>query len=606
MTDSPQAADSSTVRSFAAQLDRLLGALLTRAVRSMTSPYLSQDGELACALCDRSGRTILERGGHPVLVGALGAQVRALLADTATRVALQADAVVLSNSAPRLPDATMAEIEVTAATPAQAALDRRSFTLLVALPGGERPAEFYLALCARFPRAPFGVPSDRGAFFQPGDEPADASDLAALPPAVGPRYLPFAAARPAAPPRTADDEGSELPAVVFSESRAADLGRRAGLQRGEQNDLIGLRAALLHGKRALISLLGRTPNASACAADLQAGAAAQIAALLDELPAGFYAFADSLDDDGCGATDIPLRATLLLQRRGAGMAMSLDLSDSAEAVAGPLNLPAGATTAVLKEVLFRLAWARSAQRTQGAPWLPRNDGLLSAVCLRLRRGSLLAAESPYALGLGIDETAQRLFDVLCGAFAQVVPALVGSAGGGTRSALFLSPPDGAQPRGGSSGSPIDQRLCLPAGHGAAANPRAVRGALLLDDLGSLEAQEARAPVRIVTLAQRGDSGGMGLRSGGPGWQRELTLLRPAVVTLAGERRRRPPYGLAGGGPGVPGRDRLQRGEAQHTLPEKVVLEGQIGDGIVSESPGGAGHGDAQRAAFFASLFGESS
>lgn len=608
MTETRNAAapvcDDPAGRSFSAQLDRLLGALLTRAVRCVTSPHLSQDGELACALCDRSGRTVLERGGHPVLVGALGAQVRALLADADTRVALQADQVVLTNSAPRLA-AAAGDLEITQAIPARGALDRRSYTLLVALPGGERPAEFYLALCARFPWAPFGVPVDPGAYFQPGAEPPNTSDLAALPPAVGPRYLPFANARPAAPPRTLDEEGTELTPLVFSESCASDLSRRAGLRRGEQNDLIALRAALLHGKRALLTLLQRMPNAADCATALQAQAAAQIAALFDDLPVGFYAFADSLDDDGCGATDIPLRATLLLRRRDAGMAMDLDLSDSADAVAGPLNLPPGATAAVVKEVLFRLAGARLAQQSGDGPWLPRNDGLLDAVCLRLRRGSLLAAESPYALSLGIDETAQRLFDVLCGALAQAAPGLLGSAGAGSRSALYLSPLAGATSKWGEASGPSDHRLLLVGGAGAAAAARAPRGSLTNDRLGSLEAQEQRAPVRIVSLSRRADSGGLGLKNGEPGWRRQLQLLRPSVVTLAGERRRRPPYGLSGGGPGVPGRDLLGRGGAQHSLPAKLIVEGQAGDEIVSESPGGAGHGDAQRGAFFASLFGDS-
>ncbi len=134
----------------------------------------------------------------------------------------------------------------------------------------------------------------------------------------------------------------------------------------------------------------------------------------------------------------------------------------------------------------------------------------------------------------------------------------------------------------------------------------MRGLLTGDRLSSLEALERRAPVQVASLSRRVDSGGPGLRAGEPGWVRELTLLRPAVVTLAAERRRRPPYGLAGGGPGVPGRETLRRGRRTHSLPAKAVLDGQTGDKVISESPGGAGHGDAQRAVFFASLFGESS
>lgn len=614
MIDSSQAATAAApdlaARIFSSQLDRLLGALLTRAVRCVTSPQLSEEGELACALCDATGQTVLERGGHPVLVGALGATVRSLLADASARAALQAEEVVLSNYAAPLPMPPVGHaVEISAATPSQGALDRQSYTLVVALPGSGSDAAFYLALSARFPRAPFGVSHDPQAYFQPSETAELESELAALPPAVGPRYLPYAqaltSARAAVPPRCEEDEGPALPALVFPEKRLDDLGRRLGLRRGEQNDLVALRAALLHGQRAVSALLARWPAAGGLAVALQAQAAAQVSALLQALSPGFYAFADSLDDDGCGATDIPLRATLLLGRRDAGSALSIDLGDSADAVLGPLNLTVAATTAVVKDVVFRLAESHLASAAEGGPWLPRNDGLLAAISLRLRRGSILAAEPPAALSLGLDETAQRLSEVLTGALAQAAPQLVGSAGAGTRSAIYLSPPQGQPALGSEAGGGNDLRLLLPGGAGAAADG-SVAPVGCVEGLGSLEALERRAPVHVVSLARRSESGGLGLRPGQPGWRRELRLVRPAIVTLAGERRRRQPYGLAGGGPGQSGRDLLRRGTIQHTLPAKALLDGQIGDELHNESPSGAGHGDAQRAAFFASLFGESS
>ncbi len=614
MIDSSQAATRAApdlaARIFSSQLDRLLGALLTRAVRCVTSPQLSEEGELACALCDASGQTVLERGGHPVLVGALGATVRSLLADAGARDALKAEEVVLCNYAAPLPMPPVGHaVEISAATPSQGALDRQSYTLVVALPGSGSDATFYLALSARFPRAPFGVSHDPQAYFQPSETAELESELAALPPAVGPRYLPYAqaltSARTAVPPRCEDDEGPALPALVFPEKRLDDLGRRLGLRRGEQNDLVALRAALLHGQRALSALLARWPAAGGLAVALQAQAAVQACALLQALAPGFYAFADSLDDDGCGATDIPLRATLLLGRRDAEPVLSIDLGDSADAVLGPLNLTVAATTAVVKDVVFRLAESHLVSAAGGGSWLPRNDGLLAAISLRLRRGSILAAEPPAALCLGLDETAQRLSEVLTGALAQAAPQLVGSAGAGTRSAIYLSPPPGQPALGNEAGGGSDLRLLLPGGAGAAADG-SVAPVGCVEGLGSLEALERRAPVHVVSLARRSESGGLGLRPGQPGWQRELRLVRPAIVTLAGERRRRQPYGLAGGGPGQSGRDLLRRGTVQHTLPAKALLDGQIGDELHNESPSGAGHGDAQRAAFFASLFGESS
>ena len=82
-------------------------------------------------------------------------------------------------------------------------------------------------------------------------------------------------------------------------------------------------------------------------------------------------------------------------------------------------------------------------------------------------------------------------------------------------------------------------------------------------------------MRVVRYARRRGSGGGGVHFGGDGIVRELELLAPTTVTLVGERRRRPPYGLSGGGPGTVGEDTLTRG------------------GVTAQA---AGQGDVRRAA----------
>jgi N-methylhydantoinase B len=108
-------------------------------------------------------------------------------------------------------------------------------------------------------------------------------------------------------------------------------------------------------------------------------------------------------------------------------------------------------------------------------------------------------------------------------------------------------------------------------------------------------------LRVVRYARRRGSGGGGLHAGGDGIVRELELLAPATVTLIGERRRRPPYGLSGGGPGVVGEDTLARGGRTVKLPGKVTFAAQAGDRITIATPGGGGHGDPMRAKFWASV-----
>lgn len=610
-------ADSATT-AFLSQVDRLLGSLLLRIRRCAVSFALREDADIACALCDADGRSLIERGGNPVLRGALSAQVRAILAQEESAWSLSAHQALISNSEPLpTPSSESASIDrelvVREASRWAGFVDRQTFALLVPLvPSAAQPEAaastassasmrvLYLALCARFPRAPFGSPSTaEAALCIDALAPAADGELANLPPAVGPRYLPFAPSPPAAPPRLQQDEGIALSATVIDERSLPALLRRTSLCREAQSDLLALHACMLQGRKALSALFLRIgwDQAQAHCRALYEQTAQATQRLLAALPTGFYAFADSLDEDGCGATDLALRATLLLRRDEA----MLDLCDSADATAGPLNLSAAASVAVVKEAVYRLLHTLDGNAAAQAGRLPPSDALCRGLALRVRRGSIVAAESPSAQALACDETAQRLMDVLQGVFSQVLPSRVAAGSAGTRSAVYVAEPPGTQGTAPAA-SVAEHRIVLPGGLGAQPEPGAFSGALFSSVLPSIEALEASVPVFVQTLALRPDSAGLGLRSGEPGWHRALVFLRPQQVTLAGERRRRPPYGLAGGGPGATGQDVLQRDRAMRKLPAKAILHAQAGDVIETQSPGGAGHGDAQRAAFFASLF----
>jgi N-methylhydantoinase B len=85
--------------------------------------------------------------------------------------------------------------------------------------------------------------------------------------------------------------------------------------------------------------------------------------------------------------------------------------------------------------------------------------------------------------------------------------------------------------------------------------------------------------------------------------RELELRAPAEITLVADRRRRPPYGLAGGGPGTVGHDTLLRAGKQIPLPSKITFSALPGDRITLATPGGGGHSDPHRAAFWSQVSG---
>ncbi len=89
---------------------------------------------------------------------------------------------------------------------------------------------------------------------------------------------------------------------------------------------------------------------------------------------------------------------------------------------------------------------------------------------------------------------------------------------------------------------------------------------------------------------RRGSGGAGRYPGGDGIRRDVELLAPARAAILSERRRFPPYGLAGGQPGGVGRNVLIGAGQESELPGKTSLDVSPGDVISIRTPGGGGHG----------------
>ena len=108
-----------------------------------------------------------------------------------------------------------------------------------------------------------------------------------------------------------------------------------------------------------------------------------------------------------------------------------------------------------------------------------------------------------------------------------------------------------------------------------------------------EILERRFPVRLESFAIRRGSGGGGRHAGGDGAIRRLRFLAPMTAGLLATRRDHAPQGLAGGGPGQPGLQRIVRADgAVEALPGCFSVEAQAGDVIEIETPGGGGYGRA--------------
>ena len=296
--------------------------------------------------------------------------------------------------------------------------------------------------------------------------------------------------------------------------------------------------------------------------------AAQLArATLADIPDGEYCYSDCLDDDGQGHEGLEIR----LRMQVAGHRVVMDFSGTAAQVRGNVNCPLSVTAAAVYYVF----------RCLMPPETPAAAGSFRDIALQVPAGCLLNARRPAAVAAGNVETSSRVVDVVLGALAQALPDRIPAASQGTMNNLAM----GAR----GTGPDWDYYETIGGGMGAGRDHDGLSGVQshMTNTLNTpVEVLEMTWPLRVHRYALRRGSGGAGMHRGGDGLVREFEFLAPAAVTLLTERRLRPPWGLAGGGPGQCGRNRLNGTR----LPGKCRLQVEAGDRLRIETPGGGGWG----------------
>jgi 5-oxoprolinase (ATP-hydrolysing) len=107
-----------------------------------------------------------------------------------------------------------------------------------------------------------------------------------------------------------------------------------------------------------------------------------------------------------------------------------------------------------------------------------------------------------------------------------------------------------------------------------------------------EILETRFPVRLDEFAIRRGSGGAGAHKGGNGAVRRVRFLEPMTAGILANRRRVPPFGLAGGADGAAGVNRVERADGTvEDLAATASAEMQPGDVFAILTPGGGGYGE---------------
>jgi 5-oxoprolinase (ATP-hydrolysing) len=103
-------------------------------------------------------------------------------------------------------------------------------------------------------------------------------------------------------------------------------------------------------------------------------------------------------------------------------------------------------------------------------------------------------------------------------------------------------------------------------------------------------------VLLEAFAIRPGSGGEGVHKGGDGALRRIRFLEDMTGGILSNRRIVPPFGLAGGAPGAPGRNAIERADGRiEPLGPTATATMQAGDIFVIETPGGGGFGTADPA-----------
>jgi len=370
--------------------------------------------------------------------------------------------------------------------------------------------------------------------------------------------------------RTIDEEGVMLDALpIMREGRFLEAETRAALSSGRwparnpDTNVADLKAqiAACQAGGAAVSEMIRTYGRDAVARYMtfvQQNAAAAVRRAVGKLTDG----AARVPMDGGG--EIVVTTTV---DAAAGEA-TLDFTASADQVPTNFNGPSAIVDAAALYVF----------RTLVDDDIPLNAGCLEPLNILTRPGSMLDPRPPAAVVAGNVETSQHVVDALYAALGVMANSL------GTMSNFTF----------GDEQRQYYETIC--GGSGATAHApgtSAVHTHMTNSRLTDPEILERRFPVRVESFGVRHGSGGAGANRGGDGSIRRVRFLSNMEAALLSSRREHAPQGLAGGGPALPGAQRLIAASGEVTdLPGCFALDVQAGDMIEIETPGGGGYGPA--------------
>ena len=246
----------------------------------------------------------------------------------------------------------------------------------------------------------------------------------------------------------------------------------------------------------------------------------------------------------------------------------VDFTGTSPQQANNLNAPRAVTVAAVLYVF----------RTLIEEPIPLNAGCLRPLTIVIPPGSLLDPSPPGAVVAGNVETSQCIVDALYGALG------VQAAAQGTMNNFTFG------------NERYQYYETIAGGAGAGPGYRGASGVqthMTNSRLTDPEILESRFPVLLREFSLRDGSGGRGEFRGGDGLVRELEFREPMTAGILANHRRVAPFGLAGGGPGRTGLDRvIRRDGTSESLQATAEVAVDAGDRLRIETPGGGAYGAA--------------
>jgi N-methylhydantoinase B len=372
----------------------------------------------------------------------------------------------------------------------------------------------------------------------------------------------------------------EVESIIFTNVRTPDE-RRGDLRAQIAANLRGVtrlqEMARKHGPARLLRIMREVMDYSE----------RMMRALLAGLPDGTATFEDVCDGDGVledgEKEDATFRLAMRVTKRGDRL--HVDFAGTDRQVAGPMNAPLAVTASGIYTAIKMIA--------DPTDIIPPNSGCWRPVQIDAEPGTVVNALSPAPVVYANHEISHRVCDMLFGALARLVPDRVMACSQGTSAILTLG---GVDDR---TGERYVSYETLKGGFGARPTKDGVNG--LSSGISNtmntpIEILEMSFPVRIERYEIVTDSGGAGRYRGGCGVERAWQLLgRTTVASVCCERTKSPPFGLAGGGAGAPGRVALVAPDGvERELNSKGSFSAPAGAEIRFRAPGAGGFGEPTR------------